>query len=89
MIYDFFSESSNVYKWRWVWYFQIVFKEFQHWTFPKHNYKRVVTLSVIILDNSQQEMILYHFCAIYAATYTIRLYLDQTYLVQITCEIQS
>ena len=29
------------------------------------------------------------FCAIYATTYTVWLYLDQTYLVQITCEIQK
>ena len=26
-------------------------------TFPKHNYERVATLSVMILDNSQREMI--------------------------------
>ena len=31
--------------WRWGWYFQIVFNEYQHWTFPKHNYKMAVTLS--------------------------------------------
>ena len=43
--------------WCWGWYFQIVFKEYQHWTFPKHNYERVVTLSVMLLDNSQREII--------------------------------
>ena len=43
--------------WRWWWYFQIVFNEYQHWTFPKHNYKMVVTLSVMILDNFGWEMI--------------------------------
>ena len=35
----------------------IIFNEYQHWTFPKHNYKRVVTLSVMILDNSQREVV--------------------------------
>ena len=29
------------------------------------------------------------FCVIYVTIYTIRSYLDQTYLVQITCEIQK
>ena len=43
--------------WRRGWYFQIVLNEYQHWTFPKHNYKRVVTLSVLILDNTKREMI--------------------------------
>ena len=42
---------------RWRWYFQIGFNEYQHWTFPKHNYKRVVTLSVMILENSKREMV--------------------------------
>ena len=37
--------------------FQILFNENQHWTFPKHNHKRAVTLSVMILDNSQWETI--------------------------------
>ena len=48
---------SNVYMWRWGCYFQIVFNEYQHWTFPKNNYKRVVTLYVMKLDKSQREMI--------------------------------
>ena len=43
--------------WRWGWYFQIVFNKYQHRTFPKHNYERVFTLSVMILDNSQREII--------------------------------
>ena len=76
----FYSEISNVYMWHWGWYFQIVFNEYQHWTFPKHNYKRVVTVtpSVMILDNSEREMFSQEIfsciilCAIYATTYTIR-----------------
>ena len=72
--------------------FEIVFNIYQHWTFPKHIYNRVVKFSVMVLDmgNSlSRNILLYHFCAIYAATYTTMTYLDQTYLVQITCEIQK
>ena len=38
----FYSEISNVYMWRWGWYFQIVFNKYQHWTFPKHNYESLL-----------------------------------------------
>ena len=38
---------------------------------------------------SLKNILLYHFCAIYATTYTTRSYLDKTYLVQVTCEIQK
>ena len=80
--------------WRWGWYFQILSNEYQHWTFPKHNYKRVVTLSVMILDNSEREMISHEIfsCIIFVRfmpQHTIRSYLGQTYLAQITCEIQK
>ena len=79
-----YSEISNVYLRPRGWYFQIIFNEYQHWTFPEHNHKRVVTLSVMILKMSEREMISlrniqYHFCAIYATTYTMRSYLDQIY----------
>ena len=36
-----------------------------------------------------RNIFLYHFCTIYATIYTIRSYLDQTYLVHIKCEIQK
>ena len=76
--------------WRWQWYFQIVFNEYQHWTFPKHNCKTIVTLSVMILDNSEREMICQEiFSCIIFVRFTTSSYLDQTYLVQITCEIQK
>ena len=79
MIQYFYSEISYVYMRRWGWYFQIVLNEHRHGPFPIHNYKRVVTLSAMILDNSQREMLSQYvfsciiFCAIYATTYAIRI----------------
>ena len=46
----------------------------------------------MILDmgnDLSRNILLYNLYAIYAATYTIKSYLDQKYLVQITCEIRK
>ena len=40
-------------------------------------------------NNLSRNILLYHFSAIHATAYAVRSYLDQTYLVQITCEIQK
>ena len=71
-----------------IWYF----KECQHWIFPKHNYKRVVSLSI---ENDFQELsscVLFS-CELYAAIYTMRSFFvlstcDKSYWVQNTPGIQ-